>query len=352
MLEQLLFTHPWKKTKHRRISDFPEFRVANVDGLREKSNTMNEGVFRVLRALGHGQEVSRTSVVRKSGQAHSVISALANDKGKWFDISGERFKLSSLGLAALARELTARRPALAEDELLEHLQVALEKRPSVRRELDQVHATLPSIARRARYLVEQGHHQRGLFFLGDDDLTALAVSMLISAASPDLDEAKLRRITVIDSDERIVKFYESTPLVDAHHFDLREPLPKIWKKRFGCVFTDPPYAPEGFSLFVSRAITALKPDGTLLLQSGHSRRSRERGLKKQRLLGEAGLLIETVLPDFAHYDGAESIGSRSDLHVCAITPQSKPLVERMDETDLYTRRAPVTTNSAASDNST
>lgn len=304
---------------------------------------MNEGVFRVLRALGHGQETSRTALVRHSGEAHSVITALASDKPKWFDVAGERFRLSNLGLAALARELTARTPALSEDELVARLRTATEERPSVRRDLDQVHLTLPSVVRRARYLVEHGHHQRGLAFFGDDDLAALAVSILVSEAAPDVADEKLRRITVFDADERLVNFYEDVPLVDAHHIDLRDPLPKAWKKRFGCIFTDPPYAPEGFSLFVSRAITALKPDGTLLLQSGHSRRSRERGLKKQRLIGEAGLLIETVLFDFAHYDGAESVGSRSDLHVCLVTPQSKPLVDEVTEgTDLYTRRAPST----------
>ena len=129
----------------------------------------------------------------------------------------------------------------------------------------------------------------------------------------------------IDVDAELVAFLR-THGVDAAEHDLREPLES--KRQFGCVFTDPPYAPAGFALFVSRSIPLLKSDGRLWVCFGHSRRSGERGLAKQRALTEAGLLVERVEPDFNVYDGAESIGARSALWICARTPQSRPLLER------------------------
>ena len=106
------------------------------------------------------------------------------------------------------------------------------------------------------------------------------------------------------------------------------------------MFSDPPYAPEGFALFVSRAIALLKDDGRLYLCFGQSRRASERGLEKQRILAEAGLLLEAALPDFNRYEGAEAIGSRSALYVARRTPRSRPLVTGRVDGELYTRRPP------------
>ncbi|MDH5493711.1 MAG: bis-aminopropyl spermidine synthase family protein, partial [Myxococcales bacterium] len=121
--------------------------------------------------------------------------------------------------------------------------------------------------------------------------------------------------------------------------DVRDPLPRKLLGRFGCVFADPPYAPEGFALFISRAIELLKPDGRVYLCFGASRRASERGLEKQRLLTEAGLLVEAVIPDFNAYVGAESIGARSDLWILRATPKSRPLVRGRVEGELYSSRS-------------
>jgi predicted methyltransferase len=112
--------------------------------------------------------------------------------------------------------------------------------------------------------------------------------------------------------------------------------------RYGAVFTDPPYAIEGFRLFVSRAAEMLKPDGRLYVCFGQSRRASERGLQKQRVLGEAGFLVEAVFEDFNHYQGAEAIGSRSALWRCRVTPETRPLVRGEVEGPLYTSRPPNT----------
>ena len=127
---------------------------------------------------------------------------------------------------------------------------------------------------------------------------------------------------------------------DIIHHDLRQPVSRALKGRFGAVFTDPPYAVEGFRLFISRAIEMLKPDGRVYVCFGHSRRASERGLQKQRVLSDAGLLVEAVFEGFNEYDGAESIGSRSALWRCRVTPETRPLVRGSVEGELYTSRSP------------
>jgi predicted methyltransferase len=296
-----------------------------------------EGAFRILRALGDGRSLSRDEIVRTAGEASSVVHEVMERYSGWFEDDGSRIRCSERGLAALAREWAARDVALGHED--PGWRVAYEEiaagRGEPKRALDQVYVTTDTAVRRARLLVESGEHQRGLVFLGDDDLTSAAV--LLAGAG--------RKVTVLDSDEDVLRLLahhaeeRAWDLVTVHH-DLRQPIPKRMRGRFGAVFTDPPYAVEGFRLFISRAVEMLKPDGRVYVCFGQSRRASERGLQKQRVLGEAGLLVEAVHEDFNHYDGAESIGSRSALWRCRMTAQTKPLVRGEVGGELYTSRPP------------
>ncbi len=299
---------------------------------------MYEGAFRVLRALGDGRSLSQDEIVHAAGEASSVVRDVIERYPKWFEDSERRFRCSERGLAALARELVARESceAGAESWRTPYEAMAAE-RPAPKRALDQVYVTMDTAVRRAELLLEAGEHQRGLVFLGDDDLTSAAVQLAGAG----------RKVTAVDSDEEILQILARHAAQhgwehDTVHHDLRQPIPKAMRGRYGAVFTDPPYALEGFRLFVSRAAEMLKPDGRLYVCFGQSRRASERGLQKQRVLGEAGFLIEAVFEDFNHYDGAEAIGSRSALWRCRVTPETRPLVRGEVEGPLYTSRPPAT----------
>jgi len=297
-----------------------------------------EGAFRILRALGDGRSLSQDEIVHAAGEASSVVRDVIERYPKWFEDSERRFRCSERGLAALARELVARESceAGAESWRTPYEAMAAE-RPAPKRALDQVYVTMDTAVRRAELLLEAGEHQRGLVFLGDDDLTSAAVQLAGAG----------RKVTAVDSDEEILQILARHAAQhgwehDTVHHDLRQPIPKAMRGRYGAVFTDPPYALEGFRLFVSRAAEMLKPDGRLYVCFGQSRRASERGLQKQRVLGEAGFLIEAVFEDFNHYDGAEAIGSRSALWRCRVTPETRPLVRGEVEGPLYTSRPPST----------
>ncbi len=313
--------------------------VSGCTGVPPRANTrtlgydapMNEGVYRVLEALADGRPHPRSAVIRRSGEAHSVVRDLENRKAAWFALRGETMQLTAKGLQAWRIERTARTPRMDEGTLVQALGKLAERRPPIRRDLDQVFATLPTVARRALRLLQAGEAQRGVLFLGDDDLTSVALRLLLEAAGSD------RRVHVAEIDPQLVTFLKQHGVHAVEH-DLRAPLPKPLRGRFGCVFTDPPYAPAGFAVFVSRAVTALKDDGRLYACFGQSRRSAERGLAKQQLLADLGVLIEEVVPNFNAYEGAESIGARSALWITRRTPRTRPLPLE-ENAPLYTRQS-------------
>lgn len=298
---------------------------------------MYEGAFRILRALGDGRSLSRDEVVRAAGEASSVVREVTARYAKWFEDDEGRVRCSERGLAALARELVARGADETSDVSWQADYDAMAaERSAPKRALDQVYVTSETAVRRAQLLVEAGEHQRGLVFLGDDDLTSAAVQLAGAG----------RKVTALDTDDEILQ------ILTRHaerrgwehemvQHDLRQPIPKAMRRRYGAVFTDPPYAVEGFRLFVSRAAEMLKPDGRLYVCFGQSRRASERGLQKQRVLNEAGFLVEAVFPDFNCYEGAEAIGSRSALWRCRMTPETRPLVRGEVDGELYTSRSPV-----------
>src|SRR6056297_1067623 len=57
---------------------------------------MDSGEFRVLDALAEAT-LSRTELVRRSGEPHSVLRALVKDEPGLFAESGDRFALSPVG---------------------------------------------------------------------------------------------------------------------------------------------------------------------------------------------------------------------------------------------------------------
>ena len=195
------------------------------------------------------------------------------------------------------------------------------KLPPSRWRLDHVPATSGTMARRAMYLAGQ-YELAGasVSCLGDHDLTSLAVG----SVAPDAE------LTVVDIDEPILDHITSSASglgvpITAAWADLRLALPSSLVETADLVFTDPPYTTDGIRLFLTRALQALRPTGheRLAFCFGTGERHLVKALEVQALLAELRLALEAMLPDFNHYDGAEAIGSRSDLYICRPTKGAK-----------------------------
>jgi N4-bis(aminopropyl)spermidine synthase len=188
------------------------------------------------------------------------------------------------------------------------------------RHLDHVSATPLTCLKWALFLA-RNYELRGatVLFLGDHDLTSLALALVASGLA----------ITVVDSDERILDYI--TTIAAQHGWtirtlfaDLRIELPRSVVASCDLVFTDPPYTPEGMRLFLARGLESLKPitSARLLCCYGFSERHPGLGLKVQSVLHNLHLVTEAILPHFNRYLGAQAIASSAALYLCRPTRRS------------------------------
>ncbi|HWS49095.1 MAG TPA: bis-aminopropyl spermidine synthase family protein [Candidatus Methanoperedens sp.] len=219
------------------------------------------------------------------------------------------------------------------DYLVENIKAATSLRKAPDRSLDQFYATPTTTYRRAKLMAMMGDiYERRLAFLGDDDLTSIACALTRQAKS----------VTVFEIDDRLIELIRSVSdklklNITVIKQDLLKPLDKKYKASFDTVFTDPPYTPNGISLFINSAVFLLTPDYTsrLYLCYGNSDRAREREVVIQKIISDFGLLTHKKYFQFNHYIGAQSIGSQSSLYLLDWTPKTKNISQNFDKIYTY-----------------
>jgi hypothetical protein len=219
----------------------------------------------------------------------------------------------------------------AHSDLLAMLGKYIENEPPAISALDHVQATAETVLRRALWLdARYDLRSAKVLFLGDHDLTSLAVRALRPEAG----------LTVVDLDERVLEYVDTVSgrSIRTLHADFRIGLPPAVTGSADLVFSDPPYTPEGMGLFASRGVQALREPtkGRLLLAYGYSPRHPGLGAQVQRELATSGLTFEAILPDFNRFFGAQAIGSAADLYVCQPTARAKKSRAGKGKPGIYT----------------
>ncbi|WP_026453312.1 bis-aminopropyl spermidine synthase family protein [Saccharomonospora iraqiensis] len=265
-------------------------------------------------ALGRGW-LSFDELVRTSTLPRRTVEELLDDLGDDVERDGGLLRLRPDTVTAHHERVgtAAAVPPGLREEIGGHLDAVPPPLPA----LDHVQATPDTVLHRARWLDEQYdlRHAR-LLFLGDHDLTSLAVHALRGEAD----------VTVVDVDDRVLEHIDtrSGGAVRTVHADLRYGLPLAVTGTADVVFSDPPYTPEGMTLFASRAIECLADRaGRVVLAYGYSHRHPTLGHQVQRALSGLGLTFEAILPGFHRYAGAQAIGSAADLYVCQPTARAR-----------------------------
>jgi predicted methyltransferase len=222
-------------------------------------------------------------------------------------------------------------------------------RPKPKREYDQFFATEETLMRRVSILekfINTDSH-REILFLGDDDLNSLTLSIFHPNS----------KIFVVDIDEDILNFINFVSEkekfnIETYCYDLRNHLPKDKFKKFNLIFTDPPYTPSAFKLWLTRCFEASLGSGSNkkrkkleVLSSkyyfvcyGYTNRETERGLKIQEIITKMGFVIQEKIRDFNNYYGAESLGSKSDLYLLQPTPKINLRKIDIERTKFYTHQ--------------
>lgn len=199
-------------------------------------------------------------------------------------------------------------------------------RPTPNRNLDQFSATLETVGKRAA-IMDFFSDIRGkrILFLGDDDLTSVAVANLKKADEIVVLDIDLRILDVI---KKIAKKENLT--IKTMLYDARKTPIKDFVGKFDVVFTDPPYSSNGINLFTSRAIQYLDINnkaGRIYICYGNSDRAKERYLPVFEIFNNSGLVARWIFDKFNRYKGAESIGSASALYILEVTPATTSLIK-------------------------
>jgi hypothetical protein len=196
------------------------------------------------------------------------------------------------------------------------------KRPLPERKLDQFYATPETVLKRVN-LLEKFSHLKSIIFLGDDDLTSIALAL----------NERFEKIMVIDIDDSILNLIKEISLeenlnIETLKWNVLDPLPKEIKN-FNLAFFDPPYTPDALYVWLIRGLEIILGKGSnkkrkdinflkdkfIFLCYGYTDKSLERGLKVQKIITDLGLIIQEKIRDFNQYTGAETIDNKSDFYI-------------------------------------
>jgi N4-bis(aminopropyl)spermidine synthase len=294
------------------------------------------GVRAVLATLARLEPVSTRRISRAAALPVPIVAAVCGELRKRAIVAEERptrltpagrelFAAGGLrvGRTAACQGCGGRGivvpPALS--PLVRDLSRAVRGGPPARLELDQCHCTVDTKLRRLLAVHEAGALVgRRVLLLGDDDLTALALALLVrDYGSP----STIASLAVVDVDVALVAFLERElagapfPALCFEH-DLRQPLPAELVGAFDTVVTDPPYTTAGASLFLARAAESLADRrGDVFLSFGSRRPGA--AVQLQRAIAELGFVIQNISRDFNEYVGAGVLGGTSHLYHLAAT---------------------------------
>jgi predicted methyltransferase/DNA-directed RNA polymerase subunit RPC12/RpoP len=323
--------------------------VAGAVGLAEGE----AGVRDVLRTVARLEPVAVRAVSRATELPVPFVAAICNELRKRGVVSRQRPVQLTIhgrelfGAATLRLPFDATCAVCAGREIVippvlaptvEALAGLAENAPTQRVELDQAHCTVETKVRRVLAMYEAGAlDDRRVLMLGDDDLTSLALKLVVEQLGAG---STIRKLVVVDVDPALVSFVarelRTAPFdVECIRHDLREPLPEAMQGTADTVFTDPPYTSPGTSLFLSRAVDALDgPRGDVFLAFGAGRP--EEHLTVQRAIADMGFLVRRLARNFNEYLGAGALGGTSHLYHLAATTELRPLVVGRYDGPLYT----------------
>jgi len=293
-----------------------------------------EGVRSILLVMYRFPSLKNKKVSQKTGIAVPTLAAVRGElvkagiieKRNFLGIKGREWVKSNLSLKFEYDPLPGNFDSIIKElpeefSYLNNIKTYLDKRPPPEFALDQSHADVPTVIKKALYLLKKGDIEgRNIIFLGDDDFISLAVGLTKLA----------KNITVLDIDTRVLDYLsKSVEELSINNFnvishDLREPFPDDLVNKYDVVIMDPPYTNEGLRLFLKRARQALKSQINIngedhpiigkkcLLSFGNNPPNEMKRLQFSIL--DHGFIINEMIPDFNHYKGASIIGQFSHLY--------------------------------------
>ncbi|OGC50505.1 hypothetical protein A2716_04860 [candidate division WWE3 bacterium RIFCSPHIGHO2_01_FULL_40_23] len=306
----------------------------DLKNLSEKVGISSGDLFLILENIKREGRISTHDLIGKTGFSKETLKKFRDNFSSYLEPVSNFFILNDNGKKFLSSLTFNKKAFEASDELLIHslYKECATSRPKPKREYDQFYSTEDTQVKRIKFLMEnEAYEDASILFLGDDDLTSLCL----------LEIGAFKNVAVCDIDPSQLSFIESVAKkksfdIQLYYADLREGLPKDLIESYDVVFSDPPYTPSGFKLFLSRELEALWGSfGKAYICFGSSERSLERFLLVQSIINEFNLAIIYALFNFNRYESALSIGSSSNLYTLMKTPKTK-VSKKLDVSKIYT----------------
>jgi len=194
------------------------------------------------------------------------------------------------------------------DKLYDELKSIWIKKPLPTFLFDQRPVTLNTTIERVKYFLKRNDiYGKKIVFLGDDDLTSIALAL-----------TKVKcQIEVLDIDERLINFInqiskEYNLNINARVFNALEDVPKELKHKFDCLITDPTPEVIPFTIFMNDAIDLLKKDNSIIYTSIYSS-AMEETIELQNTINKMNLYITEIIPKFTEYQAIYELYKKEDI---------------------------------------
>lgn len=301
--------------------------TATATSLREGA----EGVRSILAAAARGRNTPLKELAKQVHMPLPVVSAVRRELEKRGVFARQKGVCLTEQGTAIAHELGVIVTETETNDALSTLQMISTEMPEVDVALDQAFALPETSLRRAIYA---NRHDalvgRNVIFIGDDDLTSIAIALLLRSGQ------QTQRLVVVDIDQRIIELISTASEryglnIECFLHDARDPLPTELQGDFHTFFTDPPYTLGGLELFLARAKEALQvgPGKQGFLSFGH--KDPDTDLDVFQNISRFGLVPKEIIDDFNTYHGGAIIGNVSRmirLTSTSLPTQSVPRYEK------------------------
>jgi len=142
---------------------------------------------------------------------------------------------------------------------------------------------------------------------------------------------KAARIFVVETDPSWIDLIHETAQaegleIEVLRHNLRDPLPERLHGQFDTFVTDPPYTAAGMTLFLSRAIQALRPGGGGYGLFSFAHQSPLELLQIHSNLVRMGLVAREIIPTDAETRGQNGVGTQSQMMLLMTTAATRALV--------------------------
>lgn len=209
-------------------------------------------------------------------------------------------------------------------ESLNAISDVVNNRPRPLREFDQIFMKSADMLLQTEH-VSRHFDGRRIVCIGDGDAIGLCLLHLYNLKI--LDKGP-RSLHVLDFDERVVlsvqqfaKRFEMTDRVSAELYNVIDPLPKKYWRKFDGFYTNPPFGKSNggrsVEAFIKRGEEAIGKGGVGCLVIADDRRlpwSQNVLLTTEMLVLNSGFVISELLPEFHHYH----LDDVPDLTSCSI----------------------------------